>query len=58
MLASLTVLLVLAAAFGGFARALGWEPAWAAHWRHACGEAAYRVEGLLADFADRLRLRR
>jgi hypothetical protein len=34
------------------ARAFGWDPAWAARWRHACAEASYRVGGGLGSFAD------
>ena len=30
----------------------GWDPAWAARWRHAFGEAGYRASGTAADFDD------
>ncbi len=45
---------VLAAAFGVgvLARGLGWEPRWAAAWRHAWDEASYRVGGGFDAFAD------
>lgn len=52
------VLLVLLATGGGalaLARARGWEPAWAAAWRHSCSEAGYRLGGLWADVSDWLR---
>jgi hypothetical protein len=52
LLAALTFLIVLVAGVGALARRQGWEPAWAAAWRHACAEAGYRVAGGLADLAD------
>ena len=33
----------------------GWNPRWAARWRHAWGEAGYRTNGSAADFDDWLR---
>jgi hypothetical protein len=51
-LAALTALLATAAGLGALARAGGWEPLWAARWRHAWDEAAYRARGGFADFAD------
>jgi hypothetical protein len=45
---------VLAASFGvgAVARGFGWDPRWAAAWRHAWGEASYRVGGGFDAFAD------
>ncbi len=42
---------LVAAAFG-LAAAGGWDPAWAAAWRHGVGEAGYRLSAILAEFAD------
>lgn len=39
------------------ALAYGWDPRWAVRWRHAWGEAGYRVGGGWADFVDWLRSR-
>jgi hypothetical protein len=39
-------------------RARGWSPAWALRWRHAWGEAGYRVSGTWAEFVDWLRSER
>jgi hypothetical protein len=36
----------------------GWEPRWTIRWRHAWGEAGYRVGASWADFLDWLRVRR
>lgn len=46
--------LLLAAVLGtkALARGLGWDPAWAAGWRHAWGEASYRLSGGWADVVD------
>jgi hypothetical protein len=50
---------VLAAAFGvgAVARGFGWEPRWAASWRHAWAEATYRLGGGLDAFTDWWRAR-
>ena len=40
------------------ASSAGWDPGWAIRWRHAWGEAGYRVGGGWRDFVDRLRGRR
>ena len=45
----------LAVALGGVLRRRGADPAWLAGWRHAWGEAAYRVGGAWAGFVDWLR---
>jgi hypothetical protein len=58
LLGGLTVFLVIAAGVGALARGAGWEPGWAAAWRHACGEAGYRLSGGRARLNDRWRLRR
>ena len=52
VLAALTALLAAAALLGALARMLGWDPPWAAAWRHAWGEAGYRLGGGLEDFRD------
>ncbi|MDQ6605049.1 MAG: hypothetical protein M3Z06_00705 [Actinomycetota bacterium] len=36
----------------GLAGSGGWDPAWAAAWRHGLGEAGYRLSAILADFRD------
>lgn len=55
VLGGLTLVLAMAAVGGAGARSAGWEPAWAAAWRHACAEAGERVSGALADLVDRRR---
>jgi hypothetical protein len=45
-------------AIAAVARMRGWDPAWLASWRHACGEAGYRLGGSWAQFGDRLHRRR
>jgi hypothetical protein len=54
-LAGLSVLLAAAAGAGALLRAGGWEPGWVVTWRHAWGEASYRMAGRLADLAERWR---
>ncbi len=51
--------LVVAVAGGAVAlvRNQGWDPRWAAAWRHAWAEAGYRMSGGLSDAADRWRRR-
>lgn len=56
--AALGALLALALALWGWARMRGWDPAWAARARHACGEAAYRTTNVWTEFTDWLRLGR
>ena len=51
-MAALGILLALIAGLGALARSFGWDPQWAAAWRHAWGEASYRVGGGLDEFAD------
>lgn len=51
-MAALGILLALLAGLGALARSFGWDPQWAAAWRHAWGEASYRVGGGLDEFAD------
>lgn len=50
---------LLAALFGvaWLARVCGWDPAWAATWRHAWGEAEYRISGGWTNVVDRWRRR-
>jgi hypothetical protein len=45
ILAGFAVLFVLVAAVTGAVRFLGWDPTWAAAWRHAWHEAEYRLGG-------------
>lgn len=52
LLAGLTLAIVLIAAGAALARHQGWEPRWAASWRHAWAEAGYRMAGGLADLSD------
>jgi hypothetical protein len=54
------VAIAVAAALGLRALALsrGWDPEWAVRWRHAWGEASYRVGGGWAEVVDWLRGRR
>lgn len=51
-MAAVGILLALVAGLGAFARSFGWDPQWAAAWRHAWAEASYRVGGGLEEFAD------
>jgi hypothetical protein len=53
------IALAVAVVVGGgvLARLRGWDPAWAAAWRHAGDEAGYRLSAIWADLADRLRSR-
>jgi hypothetical protein len=52
LMAALALVLFSAAALGALTRSIGWEPPWAAAWRHASAEAAYRVSGGWADLVD------
>jgi hypothetical protein len=54
LLAALGGLLLVVAAVGGLARARGWDPAWAATWRHGWSEAEYRIGGGWESVRDRL----
>lgn len=51
------VAIAVGAALGlrAIALARGWDPGWAVRWRHAWGEASYRVGGGWADVVDWLR---
>ena len=51
-LAVLSILLVASFGVGALARGFGWEPRWAAAWRHAWAEASYRAGGGVDAFAD------
>jgi hypothetical protein len=51
-MAALGIALALIAGLSSLARSFGWDPEWAAAWRHAWGEASYRVGGGLDEFAD------
>jgi hypothetical protein len=53
LMALIALLAGLVVASLGLARSGGWDPAWAAVWRHGLGEAGYRLSALLADFSDR-----
>jgi hypothetical protein len=57
VLAVFAGLFLLVAAVGGAARLLGWDPAWAAAWRHSWNEAEYRVGGGWLALRDRFRRR-
>lgn len=48
-------LFALLAGSGLLARARGWDPVWAAVWRHAWATAGWRVGGAWAEFRDWLR---
>jgi len=52
------VIVALVLAARAIVLATGWDPRWAARWRHAWGEAGYRVSGGWSDFADWPRSRR
>jgi hypothetical protein len=58
LLAGLTLLVAAIAGVSAVARGRGWEPAWAAGWRHAWGELAYRAQGSWADLSEWWRGRR
>jgi hypothetical protein len=58
LMAALVVIVAAVLAVRAVAAAAAWEPGWAARWRHAWGEAGYRVGGAWADFTDWLRARR
>lgn len=51
-MAALGVLILTTFGLRALARAFGWDPAWAARWRHALAEASYRVGGGLGSLAD------
>jgi hypothetical protein len=56
----LALLAALCALLGGavaVSRLRGWDPAWAAAWRHGWDEAGYRAGGLWSEFRDWLRAR-
>jgi hypothetical protein len=53
ILAGFAVLFVLVAAVTGAVRFLGWDPTWAAAWRHAWHEAEYRIGGGWLAIGDR-----
>lgn len=55
LMAALAAVLGIAAMVGATARVRGWDPAWAASWRHAWAEAGYRFGGLWAEVRDWLR---
>lgn len=57
LLASIAGVLLAVLGVGWVARSRGWDPAWAATWRHAWDEAEYRVGGGWANLVDRLRSR-
>ncbi len=55
LMAALAALLTLLGVTFLLATVRGWDPAWAAGWRHAWSEAGYRVGGTWSEFADWLR---
>jgi hypothetical protein len=52
LMAGLGLVMVAAAGLGALTRSFGWEPRWAAAWRHAWAEAAYRFGGGWAELTD------
>jgi hypothetical protein len=54
-MALLAVALALLAAAATLTRRSGWDPAWAAAWRHSFSEAGYRLAGGWSEFRDWLR---
>jgi hypothetical protein len=55
LMAALAALGVLVGAVVAVANVRGFEPAWAATWRHAWSEAGYRASGTWSEFVDWLR---
>lgn len=58
LMAAIALVLAAAVAVLALARAFGWDPPWAASWRHAWAETAYRAEGGWAVLVDWWRSRR
>lgn len=58
LMTAVVVIVAVVLAMRSVAGATGWEPRWALRWRHAWGEAGYRVGGGWSDFRDWLRSRR
>jgi hypothetical protein len=58
LMALLATVLALATGVALLARLRGWDPAWAASWRHMWSEAGYRTSGRWADLTDWWRSRR
>ncbi len=58
LMTAVVVIVAVVLAVRSVAVATGWEPRWALRWRHAWGEAGYRVGGGWSDFRDWLRSRR
>lgn len=58
LMAALAALLAVLAAILATARMRGWDPVWAAGWRHAWSEAAYRFAATWSELGDRRRSRR
>ena len=52
LMAAFAAVLGLLGAIAAVWRWRGWNPRWAARWRHAWGEAGYRTNGRAADFDD------
>jgi len=57
LLGGLALVVALAGGAGVLIRSQGWDPRWAAAWRHAWAETGYRMSGGLSDAADRWRRR-
>jgi hypothetical protein len=55
LLGALAALLALVGTGATVARLRGWDPAWAAGFRHSWGEAGFRVAGAWSEFVDWLR---
>ena len=58
LMAAIALLLAAAAAVAAVSRAFGLDAPWAAAWRHAWAETAWRAGGRWADLVDRWRARR
>ena len=51
-MAGIAIVFAVSLGFGAAVRGFGWDPPWAAAWRHAWGEASYRAGAGLEEFAD------
>lgn len=58
LMTAVIVIVALVLAVRAIVVAAGWDPRWALRWRHAWGQAGYRVSAGWSDFADWLRSRR
>lgn len=58
LMAAIAAIVLAALGAAAIAGAWGWDPPWAARWRHSWAEAAYRIGGGLESLGDRWRARR